>query len=85
MAAGSSERSLSVLIEPWDSCIGCGACEAVCPEVFRVDDDRGVAVVSSDYIDGEPWRGAAPAGLRECVERASKACPVSIIRLAQER
>ncbi len=85
MAAEENAGALEVRIEPWESCIGCGACEAVCPEVFRVDDAQGVAVIAEDYVDGDPWRGAAPGRLRECVERASEACPVSIIRLAPER
>ena len=27
-----------------DACIGCGACQAVCPEVFELDDDDLKAV-----------------------------------------
>lgn len=30
-----------------DMCIGCGACAAVCPEVFEVGDD-GYAVVKAE-------------------------------------
>lgn len=30
-----------------DNCIGCGACEAICPEVFRLDDE-GISTVFCD-------------------------------------
>ena len=33
-----------------DLCIGCGACQAVCPEVFEIEDD-GLATVISDIND----------------------------------
>ena len=33
-----------------DLCIGCGVCEDVCPEVFRMNDD-GLAEVIVDLID----------------------------------
>ena len=28
-----------------DLCIGCGACQAVCPEVFEIEDDRLATVI----------------------------------------
>ncbi len=33
-----------------DNCIGCGACEAICPEVFNLDDD-GISTVIIDNFD----------------------------------
>jgi ferredoxin len=32
-----------------DLCIGCGACQAVCPEVFEIEDD-GLATTIVDEI-----------------------------------
>ena len=32
-----------------DLCIGCGACQAVCPEVFEIEDD-GLATVIVEEI-----------------------------------
>ncbi len=31
-----------------DSCIGCGSCEAACPEVFKVDNGKA-QVLDADY------------------------------------
>ena len=28
-----------------DACIGCGSCEEICPEVFKLDSDSGKAKV----------------------------------------
>ncbi|MGE4274366.1 MAG: ferredoxin [Desulfitobacterium sp.] len=53
------------------SCIGCGSCEAVCPEVFRMNDD-GLA---------EPYKNPVPAELEEKAQEAADICPVSAIIL----
>ena len=34
-----------------DNCIGCGACEAICPEVFNLDDDGLSTVICDDFKD----------------------------------
>jgi len=51
-------------------CIGCGACEEICPAVFEVGDD-GISRV----IDPE---GCGAAG---CCEEAAEECPVEAISL----
>jgi len=51
-----------------EECIGCGNCEDVCPEVFKLDRDRE----KSEVIKPE-------GGPVECIEDAMDACPVSCI------
>lgn len=51
-----------------DSCIGCGACESICSEVFSID---GIAQVNE----------AAVADNIDCVKEAADACPVSAIEV----
>ena len=34
-----------------DACIGCGACAAICPYVFEIDDEGLSKVVNSDVKD----------------------------------
>jgi len=50
-----------------DECVGCGNCEEVCPEVFRLNED-GVAEVHDP-------EGAAEDKIRDAIE----SCPVQCI------
>lgn len=53
-----------------DGCIGCGLCESICPEVFRMAGD-GLAEV---YADVTPE-------LESSVREAADSCPVSVIEV----
>ncbi len=50
-----------------EKCIGCGACEAVCPEAF---------VMKGDKAEVKP-KGTSKA----CVKEAANSCPVEAIVL----
>lgn len=52
-----------------ENCIGCGACTAICPEVFELNDD-GIA----ENIVGE-----VNEDLKESASQAADACPVGAI------
>lgn len=52
-----------------DLCIGCGACQAVCPDVFEIEDD-GLAHAKVDKIDDEVMDDALDA---------KEGCPTSAI------
>ena len=52
-----------------DSCIGCGACEAICPEVFQLDDDGLSSVVCDESKEIDE------ASVQEAVE----SCPTGAI------
>ena len=52
-----------------DLCIGCGACQAVCPEVFEIEDD-GLATVIVEEI---------PEELNEDALDAKEGCPTDAI------
>ncbi len=54
-----------------DGCIGCGLCEQICPEVFRMTDD-GYAEAYNDVGDS----------LQESATEARDSCPVSVIDIA---
>ena len=53
-----------------DKCIGCGLCEATCPEVFRLNND-----VSQVIVDTIP-----PEAQENCRQAADN-CPVQAISL----
>ena len=63
-----------------ENCIGCGACEAVCPEVFQLADDGKSSIVEK-YQKGGPDKGGVKDELASCVESAKDSCPVEVINV----
>ncbi len=54
------------------ACEGCGTCEAICPEVFKVKEDGKAWVISA-------------AGCSSCdCQEAADSCPVSCITITEE-
>ena len=53
-----------------NSCIGCGACTSVCPDVFEMK--NGKVIVKKSKVSGED---------EECVKDAESACPVEAIKV----
>jgi len=51
-----------------EACIGAASCEAVCPEVFRVNDEGKAEVLAADY-----------EALKDKIDDAIAACPVDAI------
>jgi ferredoxin len=56
-----------------DLCIGCAACEDVCPEVFVLEDDGLSHVITPD---------SGPE-FYECVREAMDACPTEAISIEE--
>lgn len=57
-----------------EDCIGCGACHAIAPEVFEMDDE-GFATVIVDVVD---------KGMEDDVRDAVEGCPTSAIVYIEE-
>ena len=53
-----------------DTCIGCGLCPSICPDVFSMNDDDGKAEAITDEI---------PSELNDDAEEAAASCPVKAI------
>ena len=56
-----------------DNCIGCGACEALYPEVFQIDDEGLSTVICKDFS------GVDEGKVTEAVE----SCPTSAINKSE--
>ncbi len=54
-----------------DTCIGCGICPSVCPEVFQMDDD-GKAKAIEDPV---------PTTSEDSAKEAEDQCPVNAISI----
>ena len=53
-----------------DTCIGCGLCPSICPDVFVLEDEYGKAKA---YVD------EVPEDVQEDAEEAAASCPVEAI------
>ena len=61
---------MKATVDP-DTCIGCGLCEEICPEVFELADDD-LAVVKVDQV---------PAEVADACREAAEQCPVEAISI----
>lgn len=52
-----------------DTCIGCGLCPSICPEVFEMDDDGKAVAYNEDVSEG----------LVDSAKEAEESCPVAAI------
>ncbi len=52
-----------------DACIGCGACEAIAPDYFELNDERLVEVKKADVASGD----------NDSVTEACGSCPTAAI------
>ena len=50
------------------TCIGCGACEATCPKVFKMKDGKSVVKQKNTK--------------EECAKSAAESCPVAAITIS---
>jgi ferredoxin len=56
-----------------NACIGCGLCEATCPEVFRMNDSDIAEVIANPV----------PSEAEETCREAAEGCPVDAIALEE--
>lgn len=56
-----------------DLCIGCGACQAICPDVFEIEDDGLAGVIVEEIVDD----------VKEDAIDAKEGCPTNAIEDAK--
>ena len=72
---------LKVSIEPREECIGCGNCQANCPQVFELSPEDGLSIIRAEYRGASQAEGEVPDDLESCVKDAAELCPVNIIHV----
>lgn len=55
-----------------ETCIGCGLCPSISPEVFEMDDEDGKAKEISDEV---------PEAAYDSAKEAEESCPVDAIKV----
>ena len=56
-----------------DACIGCGACAAICDNVFEIDDE-GLSVVKKEEVSEEE---------KQAVIDSAESCPTGAIEVTE--
>lgn len=56
-----------------DSCIGCGACAAICDDVFEIDDE-GLSTVKQEEVEESK---------KQEVQDAADSCPTGAIEVEE--
>jgi len=51
-----------------ETCIGCGTCESICPNVFKIDGGGKAQIQDADYDAN-----------KDCIKEAADSCPVNAI------
>lgn len=64
-------------------CISCGACAAIAPEFWEMDDE-GLAQLKGSTENGDHWERQLSEEQVQPNEEASQVCPVNIIHLKDD-
>ncbi|MEM0361075.1 MAG: ferredoxin [Sulfolobales archaeon] len=58
-----------------DTCIACGVCYSLCPQVFEAGGDGKSQIVAQYRVGGKATEGEVEESLKDCVETAKNSCP----------
>ncbi|RUM46954.1 MAG: ferredoxin [Hyperthermus sp.] len=67
-----------------DQCIADMICVSLCPDVFEMSEEDGKSQIVAKWRTGDNvGEGVVPDDLKDCVQAAADACPVSIIHFEE--
>jgi len=65
-----------------NTCIGCGVCWSMCPDVFEMDAETGKSKLVSKFVkedDENKSVGTVSDEFKDCVSQAASSCPTGSI------
>ncbi len=66
-------------------CISCGACAAICPDFFKMDDDGLAQLKDSKPVEDHWELEIDTIEAKTCNQEAADVCPVQIIKVVEEK
>jgi len=68
------------------TCIGCGLCASICPDVFELGEDVKARIVEAHrtFNDDVKAEGVVKEALSNCVKDAESSCPTTSITVKEE-
>ncbi|HLC90390.1 MAG TPA: ferredoxin, partial [Candidatus Nanoarchaeia archaeon] len=72
------------IVHKKDDCIGCGACAAICPDFWEMNDEGLSHLKGSKLEDGKEVRQITTEEDRAKNQEAADVCPVQIISVEKE-
>ncbi|MBU0470427.1 MAG: ferredoxin [Nanoarchaeota archaeon] len=66
-----------------NDCISCGACAAVCPDFWKMDEEGFAQLKDSKLVDDHWELNISTLEAKTCNEEAAEVCPVQIIKLEE--
>ena len=74
---------VKVKVDP-ETCIACGVCSAMCPDVFEANPEDGKSnIVEQFRINGNIYEGEIPDDLLDCAKNAMDNCPTGSITIEE--
>lgn len=67
------------IIHQRKKCLGCGACAAICPKFFEIDEKDGLATLKNSKKVGKVFE--LKIDEVGCIKDAAEMCPVKIIKI----
>lgn len=71
---------MSKIILEREKCIGCGSCQAICPEYFELAED-GKSHIKNSEKNLKTGNDELEIKKIKCAESAAEACPVQCIKV----
>jgi ferredoxin len=75
---------MAKIIHNKNDCISCGACAAICPDYWELDDEGMARLKGSKQVDGKWILEIKTEEAKSINQEAADVCPVGIIKLEKD-